>query len=135
MTRRFYTFIITLAVSCAATCSLARADQWRPAASPLTTRWTADVSPDHVWPEYPRPQMVRRDWTNLNGLWQYAIRPKGESVPEKWDGQILVPFAVQSALSGVKKPVSPDERLWYRRTFAKPKLAEGGRLLLHFEAV
>ena len=82
------------------------------------------------WPEYPRPQMVRPDWTNLNGLWNYAIRPAAEEQPTKWDGEILVPFAVESALSGVKKPVQPDERLWYRRTFTAPQLTEGGRLLL-----
>ena len=67
------------------------------------------------------------------GLRDSAERPK--SKPEKWDGEILVPFAVESALSGVKKPVQPDERLWYRRTFAAPPLPNGGRLLLHFGAV
>jgi hypothetical protein len=109
--------------------------EWRPAPSPLMTRWAADVAPDNVWREYPRPQMVRSAWTNLNGLWQYAIRPRGEGQPQSWDGEILVPFSVESALSGVKKPVSPDQRLWYRRTFPSPALSNGGRLLLHFGAV
>ena len=86
-------------------------------------------------PEYPRPQMVRDKWTNLNGLWQYAIRPKGEPRPENWDGEILVPFCVESALSGVKKAVKPDERLWYRRTFSSSALAGQKELLLHFGAV
>ncbi len=108
---------------------------WQPAEGPLTTRWAKDVSPDNVWPEYPRPQMVRPEWTNLNGLWQYAIQSKDATKPAKWDGEILVPFAVESALSGVMKSVQPDERLWYRRSFDVPALAEGSRLLLHFGAV
>lgn len=111
------------------------AQDWKPADNPLFTRWAKDVSPDNVWPEYPRPTMVRSDWTNLNGLWDYAIVPRESGKPEAWDGKILVPFAVESALSGVRKPVSPEQRLWYRRTFASPGLQEGERLLLHFGAV
>jgi hypothetical protein len=111
------------------------ADEWKPAQSRLTTPWTGDVTPERVWPEYPRPQMVRPSWTNLNGLWDYAIRPKAEDKPQEWDGKILVPFAVESALSGVQKRVTPDERLWYRRAFATPSIPAGGRLLLHFGAV
>ena len=108
---------------------------WEPADGPLMTRWAKDVSPERVWPEYPRPQMVREAWVNLNGLWEYAIRPASEAQPSAWDGEILVPFPVESALSGVMKPVQPDERLWYRRTFEAPTLPEGGRLLVHFGAV
>src|SRR4051812_28144877 len=108
---------------------------WRPVEGPLKTRWSKDVSPDKVLPEYPRPQMVRKDWTNLNGLWEYAIRPEAEKKPAKWDGEILVPFAVESALSGVKKPVQPDQKLWYRRTFLGRPLTQGKRLLLNFGAV
>ena len=89
------------------------------------TRWAKDVSPERVHPEYPRPQMVRPDWTNLNGLWDYAIRPRDEDRPDDFDGQILVPFPVESALSGVMKPVGEPNRLWYRRTFEVPRrLAE-----------
>ena len=101
------------------------------------TRWAKDVSPDKVLPEYPRPQMVRKEWQNLNGLWDYAIRPKGDSRPplDGADGKILVPFPVQSALSGVMKDVSPDQRLWYARKFAVPKDWAGRRVLLHFGAV
>src|SRR5690606_454002 len=108
---------------------------WKPADGPLTTTWAEEVSPENVRAEYPRPQMVRPKWTNLNGLWDYAIVPRGAERPERWDGEILVPFAVESALSGVKKMVGPENRLWYRRTFAAEKPAEGGRLLLHFGAV
>src|SRR3954451_19908852 len=92
-----------------ASACLSAAD-WQPAAGPLMTRWAKDVSPTNVHPEYPRPQMVREKWTNLNGLWDYAIRshkPEAqargsaaatESTSEKWDGQILVPFPIESAL-------------------------------------
>jgi beta-galactosidase/beta-glucuronidase len=107
---------------------------WKPAESPLTTPWTAQVNPGHALPEYPRPQMARKDWINLNGLWDYAIRPQQETTAAKYDGQILVPFPVESALSGVKQPLTPDQRLWYRRTFIAPRL-KGKRLLLHFGAV
>ena len=99
------------------------------------TQWAKDVSPENVWKEYPRPQMVRKQWVNLNGLWNYAIRPKDASQPTQWDGQILVPFAVESALSGVMKPLKPDQKLWYQRTFQAPNKLQGNRLLLHFGAV
>ena len=121
--------------ACAAFAALAAAADWKPAEGPLTTPWTSQVDPAAPLPEYPRPQMVRQQWTNLNGLWDYAIRPKGEERPVKFDGRILVPFAVESALSGVRRPLTPAERLWYRRTFSARKPAGGGRLLAHFEAV
>jgi hypothetical protein len=112
----------------------ARAADWQPARGPLMTRWAKDVSPDKALPEYPRPQMVRKDWMNLNGLWEFANATEGDAVPvgKKLDGQILVPFPIESALSGVMKPV---QRAWYRRTFdLKPQWADK-RLLLHFGAV
>ncbi len=99
------------------------------------TRWAAHVSPEKVLPEYPRPQMERRDWQSLDGLWDYAIRPKGEPKPALLDGKILVPFAVESALSGVMKPVGQDNRLWYRREFSWPEPWRGKRAILHFGAV
>lgn len=111
------------------------AAEWKPAEGRLMTRWAKDVSPDNAWQEYPRPQMVRNEWTNLNGLWDYAIVARNADQPTKWDGQILAPFAVESALSGVGKAVQPDQRLWYHRTFASKKPTDGGRLLLHFGAV
>ena len=107
---------------------------WKPADSPLTTPWTEEVNASHPLPEYPRPQMARKDWINLNGLWDYAIRPETEATPATYDGRILVPYPVESALSGVKQPLKPDQRLWYRRTFTAPNL-KGKRLLLHFGAV
>jgi hypothetical protein len=111
------------------------AADWKPAQGPLNTRWTKDVSPDNAWREYPRPHMVRPDWVNLNGVWQYAIAEKDSDRPATWAGDILVPFAVESALSGVRKPVSPEQRLWYRRSFERPALTGDQRLLLHFGAV
>ncbi len=111
------------------------AQDWEPAEGPLETRWTQDVSSEQVWPEYPRPQMVRPHWTNLNGLWEYAIVAKDMEKPDAWQGKILVPFPAESALSGVKKAVLPDHRLWYRRTFTRPAMEAGERLLIHFGAV
>jgi hypothetical protein len=113
---------------------LAAAD-WKPAPAPLMTRWGKRVTPENAWREYPRPQLVRKDWQNLNGLWDYAITKKGAAKPEKWDGQILVPFCLESALSGVGKHVTPDQNLWYRRTVEVPAGWKGKRVLLHFQAV
>jgi beta-galactosidase/beta-glucuronidase len=109
--------------------------EWQPAQGPLQTRWTKDVSPKHSLEEYPRPQMVRKDWLSLNGLWDLAIAPKDAARPETFPTQILVPFPVESALSGVMKSVSENDRLWYRRTFVVPRGWLGRRVLLHFGAV
>ncbi len=127
--------LLATSVVLGAVVGVVSAQDWKPADNPLFTRWAKQVTPDNVWPEYPRPTMVRPDWTNLNGLWEYAIVPRESGKPEVWEGRILVPFAVESALSGVRKPVSPDQRLWYRRTFSAPALQKGERLLLHFGAV
>ena len=108
---------------------------WQPAENPLNTRWTSQVSPDNVHREYPRPQMRREEWKNLNGLWQYAIVPVLKDKPQQWDGDILVPFGIESALSGVKKRVGPDSLLWYRKAFTVPDDWDGNRILLHFGAV
>jgi len=109
--------------------------EWQPAEGPLMTRWAQKITPEKVHSEYPRPQMVRKNWQNLNGLWDYAIVPKDSQQPDTFDGQILVPFPVESALSGVMKPVGEENRLWYRRTFEIPRKWQGQHLLLHFGAV
>ncbi|MGB6044129.1 MAG: sugar-binding domain-containing protein, partial [Pirellulales bacterium] len=109
--------------------------EWKPAEGPLMTRWSKEVSPDNVHAEYPRPQLVRDKWQNLNGLWDYAITPKEQNRPDSFDGKILVPFPVESALSGVMKTVKPDQRLWYRRRIAVPKEWSGQRIMLNFGAV
>ncbi len=113
---------------------LGHAADWKPADNPLTTPWTAKVTADNPLPEYPRPQLVREKWTSLNGLWDYAIAAKDDDGPKEFEGKLLVPFPIESALSGVKKPLTPDQRLWYRRTFTTAS-SKGSRLLLHFGAV
>ena len=114
--------------------SFPQAAAWQPAAGPLKTRWAKDVSPEKAHPEYPRPQMVRSDWLNLNGLWDLAITSK-EATRATFDTQILVPFPVESALSGVMRHVSENDRIWYRRSFDVPSKWRGRRVLLHFGAV
>jgi len=104
-----------------------------PAGNALRTRWVP-MSPIPL-PEYPRPQMTRPDWVNLNGEWEYAITAKDAPAPETLDSKILVPYAIESALSGVQKPLLPSQRLWYRRTFHRPETKSGARVLLHFGAV
>ena len=112
----------------------ASAGSWAPVEGQMLSKFTKDVDPENVWPEYPRPQMVRENnWQNLNGMWDYAITDN-KSRPSSWDGEILVPFCVESALSGVKKPVSPDQLLWYRKNF-KVEASGSERTLLHFGAV
>lgn len=109
--------------------------QWAPAGDRIKTEWAEKVDPSNVLPEYPRPIMQRTEWQNLNGLWNYAIRPTGESEPQTFDGEILVPFAVESSLSGVQKRVGDNNELWYNRTFTVPSKWKDKKILLHFGAV
>jgi hypothetical protein len=101
----------------------------------LTTPWTADVSPTNALPDYPRPQMVRADWLNLNGLWDYAITAATAGSPPVYDGRILVPYPVESALSGVQRPLDEQNTLWYHRAFQVPASWAGRRIMLRFDAV
>lgn len=107
---------------------------WRPAPGPLLTRWTRSVDPQQVLPEYPRPQMVRNEWLNLNGLWEFAQAAEEEPPPlgRTLEQRIAVPFPVESALSGIMQRA---RRVWYRRTFELPDSWQGRRVLLHFGAV
>ena len=82
---------------------IVKAADWKPVAVPISTRWAKQVTPKNVHQQYPRPQMVRKNWQNLNGLWEYAIVGKEDREPEKFQGKILVPFPVESSLSGVGK--------------------------------
>lgn len=99
------------------------------------TRWAAEVGPTNALPDYPRPQLVRPDWLNLNGLWKYAIAPLDVDNVTNFEGDILVPFPVESALSGVMRPLDDKSTLWYRREFAVPEAWRGQRVRLHFGAV
>ncbi|MDR1938455.1 MAG: beta-galactosidase [Tannerellaceae bacterium] len=109
--------------------------QWQPAGDKIKTEWAAAIDPARVLPEYPRPIMERPDWQNLNGLWEYAILPAGQAEPGSYEGKILVPFAVESSLSGVQKNVGEKNELWYKRTFTVPAAWKNKNIILHFGAV
>ncbi len=112
------------------------ADGWHKKKGHLMTRWASEVGPDNALPEYPRPQLVRRQWMNLNGLWHYQITHKDQTeIPTFHAGQILVPFGIESPLSGVMQPLLPSQRLWYQRDVVIPDSWEGQSVLLHFGAV
>ena len=100
----------------------------------LTTEWGEALDREHPLPEYPRPQLRRESCLNLNGPWEYAIT-RGSDEPEEYDGEIIVPFAPESELSGVGRTLQPGEYLWYRRDLVLPEDFNVGRVLLHFGAV
>ena len=109
--------------------------QWKPAGDKIKTEWADKVDPQNVLPEYPRPIMERPQWLNLNGLWDYAITKKDAPLPKTFDGKILVPFAIESSLSGVGKTIKADQSLWYERKFQIPEDWKGKNVLLNFGAV
>jgi beta-galactosidase/beta-glucuronidase len=108
---------------------------WSPVGDQILTRWAKDVDPKLPLPEYPRPQFERKEWFNLNGLWDYAICPKDVFEVKDFDGKILVPFPIESALSGVGKKLHPNETLWYHRKFQILDNWKGKKIILHFGAV
>jgi beta-galactosidase/beta-glucuronidase len=111
-------------------------EKWKAAEGPLMTRWAKEVRPDRAWQEYPRPQLQRKDWLNLNGLWDYSIvATNSAAAPAAFEGKILVPFAVESALSGVMRQVGKTNFLWYRRAFNVPSGWKGKMVLLNFGAI
>lgn len=124
--------ILTTVAALSVLCTFA---QWKPAGDKLKTPWAEKIDPANVLPEYPRPQLVRSQWMNLNGLWDYAIKPVGALEPKMMDGKILVPFAVESSLSGVQKSLTEKDELWYRRTFSVPAAWKGSNVMLNFGAV
>jgi hypothetical protein len=110
---------------------------WHKGIPPLATPWTDKVGPDNALPEYPRPQMTRSKWQNLNGVWEFAKATTGEATPagKSLAERVLVPYPIESALSGIQRH---EDRMWYRRTFTVPsnwKVGSGNRLQLHFGAV
>jgi beta-galactosidase/beta-glucuronidase len=109
--------------------------QWKPAGDRIKTIWAEKMDPQNVLPEYPRPVMERSEWKNLNGLWDYAVAPVGKRQPKSFDGQILVPFAIESSLSGVQRPLGSDNELWYKRVFTLPSSWKNKHIILHFGAV
>ena len=108
--------------------------QWAPVGNEIRTPWASEVTPENVHQEYPRPQMVRQNWSNLNGLWDYAITDVNA---ERFtaEGKILVPFAVESSLSGVGRRITKENTLWYERDFTVPSSWKGQNIILHFGAV
>lgn len=122
-------------VSLSAFVLAAHAADWKPVPGNMMTRWAKEVDPAKPLPEHPRPQMVRDAWQNLNGLWSFEITGKAASQPASFSQQILVPFPVESALSGLKKKVTPQDRMWYQRAFEVPEAWRSGRVLLHFTVV
>lgn len=128
MRTKFIVFLFLLA-------SFSLQAQWQPAGDQLKTRWASEIDVNNVLPEYPRPIMERGEWQNLNGLWEYAILPIGKAKPASFDGNILVPYPVESSLSGVQKRVGKENELWYQREFTVPSKWKNQRVLLHFGAV
>ena len=125
------TFLLALSLCFA----LGVSAQWKPAGDKIKTDWANQIDPNNVLPEYPRPIMERGEWKNLNGLWNYAIIEKGQPIPAAFDGEILVPFAVESSLSGVAKRMDDTKELVYQRSFDVPGTWKGKQILLHFGAV
>ena len=128
--KKSFLFVLLLSIS-----MLHSFAQWKPAGDKIKTAWAEKINANSVLPEYPRPIMERADWINLNGLWNYAIQKAGKAEPGTFDGQILVPFAVESSLSGVQKTVGEENEVWYNRTFEVPSKWKGKNILLHFGAV
>ena len=108
---------------------------WSPAGDKIKTKWGKELDPKNVWPEYPRPQLERKDWLNLNGPWSYSIREPDYLKPEKHDGKILIPFSLESSLSGVMKSLTDKQVIWYEKEFEIPEEWNGKKILLHFGAV
>lgn len=116
-------------------CNLAQGQDWKPAGDKIKTSWAEKIDPAKPLPEYPRPQMVRDQWLNLNGLWDYAIVARGNSMPAAFDGKILVPYPVESSLSGVQKRVGEEQEVWYSTSFTVPATWKNKNVVLHFGAV
>ena len=134
---------LVLCLAVAALSLACQAQQWQRLSAPVMTPWGEEINPEAVWQEYPRPQLVRPDWINLNGVWQYyrrdnTVRLVAERSASRFSQRILVPFGVESALSGIKHTdlsTTANSTLMYRRTFTLTDAFKGKRTLLHFGAV
>lgn len=132
---RTLSILSTLLIVTLLSCCDPNSSDWSVQDSPIKTRWADDVKPGNTWKEYPRPHLQRNNWKNLNGLWEYAITDVKAETPDSMTGNILVPYPIESALSGVMKKVGPDQKIWYQRTVSIPAKLKSKRILLHFEAV
>ncbi|MBQ8853765.1 MAG: beta-galactosidase [Alistipes sp.] len=129
MKKKLLTLLLAVAVVATANA------EWKIAGDKIKTSWAETLDPQNVLPEYPRPQLERGEWLNLNGLWSYAITALADAKPSNFEGEILVPFAIESALSGVQKTLKPTDILWYERTFTVPAKWASQRVMLNFGAV
>ena len=116
-------------------CLMNSLENWHPVGTRIKTKWGNNLKPENVWQEYPRPQLERKDWLNLNGIWHYSITDIGSKKPEKFDQNILVPFCLESSLSGVMKPLNETQILWYYKEFEIPKKWKDKNIIIHFNAV
>lgn len=109
---------------------------WSPKGDKIKTVWAEKVTPDNAWRSYPRPQLQRSQWMNLNGLWNFAVTDQTTTKKQvKYEGQILVPFAIESSLSGVQRTFLPTDKLWYQHSFTIDDAWKGKNIILHFQAV
>ena len=125
---RLIFFVLMLATSL-------QAQNWKAVGGEMMSQWGKKVSPENVWQEYPRPQFERTEWKNLNGLWDYSLLKTNQSEPKRFQGKILVPFSFESPLSGVGKKITPEDKMWYKKSFSLPKNWDGKDVIIHFEAV
>ncbi len=115
-----------------------KAAEWQPVGERIMTDWVAEINPANPHPEYPRPTLVREgSWHSLNGMWEYAVTPQDAAQPDEFEGHILVPYPIESALSGVGRALKADEALWYKTSFRLPKSwrEENKTVKLNFGAV
>ncbi len=134
MTAQIATNAANRSIDLVVTAAMAGGVPWQPRQAPLMTDWAQQVNPTNVLPEYPRPQMVRSNWMNLNGVWQFQFGATNDAVPtgQNLANVILVPFPMESALSGV---MQYSIFSWYRQTFTVPPDWSGQRIILHCDAI